>query len=227
MFFSVFVLGLVCSYYSEKMKEGKIDVKLGEHGNFLFHGRDLTTKHDQLIARVEAELFYEERDIFDRFIETGWEFDRAKWRKFDTIKLNNKPQIEFIDYNVAKIGRPGTFDQHTDNYSTVTIICMLSDHREDFKGGLNYFYVNNTFCNWDERDHWDYFEVQPEKGDCIFFRGEVVTHGITDVIAGWRTILQIEMQSLKKPKKARHLWMLDQPDGEVPGEDCYLPGDQD
>ena len=104
---------------------------------------------------------------------------------------------------------------------------MLSDHTYDFRGGLNYFFVNDTFCNWDSRDSSDYFEVQPEKGDCIFFRGEVVTNGITDVTAGRRTILQIEMSSLKRPLKPAHLWMLDELNGEIPGVDCYLPGDDD
>jgi hypothetical protein len=126
------------------------------------------------------------------------------------------PEIEYIEYDVEKLGSDGSFDVHTDNDSGVTMVAMLSDETE-YEGGTLRFAQPGADAGHprpeqeDEQldasdDHMRMrdlfsephsfvqgFPVRLAKGDALFFRGELVTHGITNVTKGKRAILQMEM----------------------------------
>ena len=96
---------------------------------------------------------------------------------------------------------------------------MLTD-KTKYEGGSNYFFVNDTYCEYDPETTGSfstYMEVQLNKGECLFMRGEVVTHGVNDVDSGRRVVLQTEMSEVKiSPGRIFKMgW-----DGEKPGVDC-------
>jgi len=95
---------------------------------------------------------------------------------------------------------------------------MLTPTNE-YTGGSNYFFVNDTYCEYDPSldNTADYVEIKLQKGECLFMRGEVVKHGVNDVHSGRRVVLQAEMNEVKLPKDDifNMGW-----DGEVPGVDC-------
>ena len=51
--------------------------------------------------------------------------DERYYRKFPTPDKLFKPEIEYIDYDVEKLGHAGSFAIHVDNKSVITIVCML------------------------------------------------------------------------------------------------------
>eukprot|EP00520_Triparma_pacifica_P018806 CAMPEP_0118668172 /NCGR_PEP_ID=MMETSP0785-20121206/20200_1 /TAXON_ID=91992 /ORGANISM="Bolidomonas pacifica, Strain CCMP 1866" /LENGTH=323 /DNA_ID=CAMNT_0006562719 /DNA_START=85 /DNA_END=1057 /DNA_ORIENTATION=- len=185
---------------------------------FFYNRNNKDTTYDQFISRVELQLYNERRRYFDRIIEASWMMDHRRWRKFGTSTKACKPQMEYIDYDVDRLGRKGTFSQHVDNFSTVTVICMLTKTSE-YTGGSNYFFVNDTMCEYDPRFSTDqYLEIKLNKGECLFMRGEVVTHGVNDVNSGRRVVLQTEMSEVKMPPNIMD-WDMNW-NGELPGKDC-------
>ena len=139
--------------------------------------------------------------------------DETYWRKFLTENKRARPQIEYIDYDVDRLGSEGTFEEHVGNYAAVTAIVLLSDPDADFLGGLNYFWINGSRpCGGDFDATARRLSVPLHKGDAVFFRGEVVVHGIVPVVKGRRVVLQTDMTALRPF----------QGNGEVPGEDCFM-----
>lgn len=170
----VLIVGIVTSYYIEKVGEGKVPVKLGSNGypkslsdthfsraralvsrsirhgygfrsshnifvvphfftdeeindiieicdrkaeasahlsKSFFYNRNKYTSYAQYIARVEVEIYETRRDLFDRIVETSWVMDELKWNKFGKKAKSAKPQIEYIDYDVKRLGKAGSFSQ--------------------------------------------------------------------------------------------------------------------
>ena len=176
-------------------------------------GRDKSTGYAQYVHRLEQELHDQREDLFNRIIGTAWVLDSKYWRKFPFKQKISRPQIEYIDYDVDRMGKTGSFDAHVDNYAAVTSIILLTRPKIDFKGGVNYFRVNGTH-NWCEGEYLDptakKMKVPLQSGDAIFFRGEALVHGIGAVTRGRRVVLQTEMSVNR--------WSND--DGEIPGKDC-------
>eukprot|EP00966_Prymnesium_polylepis_P266006 6144700-Prymnesium_polylepis.2 len=158
-------------------------------------GRDKSTGYSQYVHRVEQELHDGRRDLFDRIVGASWALDERYWNKFPLPNKGCRPQMEYIDYDIDRLGKKGTFETHVDNYAAVTSIILLTRPGEDFRGGLNYFFVNGTkrLCDgaWDASERL--MEVPLQRGDAVFFRGEVVPHGIGEVRRGRRVVLQTEM----------------------------------
>jgi len=73
--------------------------------------------------------------------------DDTYWGKFQKKSKRCRPKFEYIDYDVERLGKKGSFSKHFDNYSTVTVICMLTDESE-YVGGSNYFYVKGKLRGW-------------------------------------------------------------------------------
>ena len=79
-----------------------------------------------------------------------------------------------------------------------------------------------TYCEYDPDltgSFSAYMEVQLNKGECLFMRGEVVTHDVNDVCSGRRVVLQTEMSEVKISRDgiSEMGW-----NGEVPGVDCKV-----
>ena len=86
--------------------------------------------------------------------------------------------MEFISYEV-KPGKPlPGIEPHVDNASVITMVAMMAD-RKGYTGGVSCF----------ERGR----RLRLERGDVVFFRGELCEHWIEPVETGFRAILQIEM----------------------------------
>lgn len=133
--------------------------------------------------RVEAAMRSSCPALHDRLLEVMAWVDATTWEQLPSAKAVY-PEIEYIVYD-ARFGEPGTIEPHVDNYSVVTMVCLLS-HQSDFVGGVN------CFASTGERGA-PVREVALRHGDAVFFRGEKLTHWITPVTGGIRTILQIEL----------------------------------
>ncbi|GMH47151.1 hypothetical protein TrVE_jg3052 [Triparma verrucosa] len=173
--------------------------------------RILTRERQKIFITLIAEsgLYSNLPKIFNRVTHTQWLMDDLYWLKFPTNNKQTRVQIEIIDYDTDRIGKEATFNEHIDNYSVVTMIAMLSDP-EDFEGGRNSFRINGTVPCYGTDADAPTMTLKLEKGDAVFFRGEVVPHGITPVTSGRRVILQSEM----------HVPRDDDENGEIPGVDC-------
>lgn len=92
------------------------------------------------------------------------------------------PEVEYIAYTF-KHGLPlPTIEPHVDNSSVITMVAMMVD-RDSYTGGQSCFETS--------RKLW------LNKGDAVFFRGELCEHWIEPVESGFRSILQIEMCRMK------------------------------
>jgi len=154
--------------------------------------RDEKTKYHHEVFRIENQLRKKMPECFWHLLETAWAIDGHHWyawkRRGHADTGLCYPEIEFIDYDIKRLGRPGMFDTHVDNRSVVTAVVLLSK-RDAFCGGINFFDLKTVNGSESfERKH-----VVLEAGDAIFFRGEEVMHGLQPVLSGRRSILQVEM----------------------------------
>ncbi|KAF4687029.1 hypothetical protein FOZ60_004354 [Perkinsus olseni] len=94
------------------------------------------------------------------------------------------PEMEYIVYDTSK--GDGMIEKHVDNYSLVTLVCLLSTPGLDFTGGVNCFK-----CSREEG-----YKVPLQRGDMVLFRGEKLQHWITPVTSGRRCILQNELSRI-------------------------------
>merc|ERR1719198_987131 len=117
-------------------------------------------------------------------MKTAWGIDGELWENIES-GTTLFPEIEYIVYDVVKLGEPGTIHPHRDNQSMVTMVVLLSPPR-DFQGGINWFEGG------DGPDAVDRC-VPLRLGDAVFFYGDQCSHWITPVIAGRRAILQMEL----------------------------------
>lgn len=140
----------------------------------------LNFKHDAF--RVEIPLRMLSPHVYEFLMAACRWADRELWGK---IKDHKKcwPEIEYIVYDTEKHPK-AHIEPHVDNYSLVTMVCLLSD-RSEFTGGVNCF--AKAALDGGSR------HLALTQGDAVFFRGERLSHWITPVTSGKRVILQIEL----------------------------------
>ncbi|CAE7213176.1 Uso1 [Symbiodinium pilosum] len=142
---------------------------------------DLIYRHE--VWRMEHELKEALPKVYTRLMDHCRALDNELWCE---IEADDRfyPEIEYIQYDVGKLGEPGTIEPHTDNESQVTVIVLLSQPTE-FAGGVNHF--EPGWKGGDSR------RVKLAAGDAAFFYGDRCEHWITPVTSGRRTILQMEL----------------------------------
>ena len=124
---------------------------------------------------------------------TAWSVDQEIWKNLGPFDYT-LPQIEYIEYDVEKLGCEGKIGKHNDNGSMVSVVVLLSDPSE-FQGGANYFRPRRR--------------VLLARGDAVFFYGDRCEHWIAPVTKGRRAILQMELQNPQRkqcqdePRKAK------------------------
>eukprot|EP00931_Biecheleriopsis_adriatica_P046196 TRINITY_DN26514_c0_g1_i2.p1 TRINITY_DN26514_c0_g1~~TRINITY_DN26514_c0_g1_i2.p1 ORF type:complete len:259 (-),score=58.14 TRINITY_DN26514_c0_g1_i2:121-864(-) len=151
---------------------------------------DLVYKHN--VWRIEHQLKEFAAQLYERLMQTAQALDAQLWhgiRKDETYF----PEIEYIEYDVRKLGEPGTIEKHRDNESQVTAVVLLTPSSE-FQGGVNCFEGGE-----DSDDDSDARLVKLEVGDAVFFYGDRCYHWITPVVAGRRIILQMEISRALPP----------------------------
>ena len=110
--------------------------------------------------------------------------DQQIWKNLGPLDYT-LPQIEYIEYDVEKLGCEGKIAKHNDNGSMVSLVALLSDPSE-FQGGANFF-----------KGVPQKRRVVLQTGDAVFFYGHQCEHWISPVTSGRRAILQIELQNPK------------------------------
>lgn len=150
--------------------------------------------------RLEASLHEKRRDIWERVLGLAWLMDALYWHAWPSTDYAVRPEVEFIEHDVARFGKNSSYEQHVDNNAVVTAIIMLRQRGVDFDGGENYYSGRGPECEIgaagtdgstaDKLDDTSVVELQ--RGDAIFFRGERVPHGVANVTAGRRAVLQFE-----------------------------------
>eukprot|EP00933_Yihiella_yeosuensis_P072179 TRINITY_DN80508_c0_g1_i1.p1 TRINITY_DN80508_c0_g1~~TRINITY_DN80508_c0_g1_i1.p1 ORF type:complete len:261 (+),score=31.19 TRINITY_DN80508_c0_g1_i1:78-860(+) len=144
--------------------------------------RDENLGYAHEVWRFEEVLQQRRKDLFDRLISTAWALDKSLWQNILDFTF---PEIEYIEYDVKKLGRPGFIGYHRDNFSLVTVIVLLSDPSE-FQGGVNCF---------EGVSRSQHREVALKIGDAVAFYGHRCHHWITPVTSGRRVILQMELRT--------------------------------
>jgi len=146
---------------------------------------NLVYKHQ--VWRIELQLKELHRPIYDRLMAMCRALDADLWKG---IEQGDElfPEIEYIVYDVGKLGGPGTIEPHRDNGSQVTMVVLLSPP-SDFSGGVNFFEGGEDDSGKALGDR----SVRLQMGDAVFFYGDQCSHWITPVSAGRRTILQMEL----------------------------------
>jgi len=142
----------------------------------------LAFKHT--VWRFEMQLRAMHPGLYVRLMDLMRHADEARWRRLRKKSAKVYPEIEYIEYDVQRMGEPCYIEPHVDNKSAVTLVAMLSDP-QDYVGGRSRFRraEGRQGCR----------EVQLHKGDIVLFRGEKLLHWITPVTSGVRIILQIEL----------------------------------
>jgi len=110
--------------------------------------------------------------------------DAEGWQRLRKKKSTVYPEVEYIDYDVAREGGECYIEPHVDNKSGVTLVAMLSE-RSEYGGGAS--------CFRRAKGNEGHRQVTLQLGDVVMFRGERLLHWITNVTSGRRTILQIEL----------------------------------
>lgn len=135
--------------------------------------------------RIEVPMRIVKEKLYHKVISGGRWADDKLWGKLMGMK-KFYPEIEYIVYDVKEFTRPH-IEPHVDNYSVVTMVCMLSDTTE-FVGGVN--------CFKGDKGTTEERRFKLEQGDAVFFRGERLSHWITPVESGRRMILQCEFSRI-------------------------------
>ncbi|CAE7544395.1 ZFP36L1 [Symbiodinium natans] len=158
--------------------------------------KEIDDRDDELIYRhevwrMEHELQEAMPKVYTRLMEYCRALDNELWGE---IEVGDRfyPEIEYIQYDVGKLGEAGTIEPHTDNESQVTVVVLLSQLTE-FQGGLNCF-----------EPGWKGGESRSARlgtGDAAFFYGDKCEHWITPVTSGHRTILQMDARQHARPYK--------------------------
>lgn len=148
--------------------------------------RDDNLMYKHHVWRVEKVLKERCRDLYDKVTTAAWGIDAKLWENIDS-GMTLYPEIEYIEYDVAKLGEAGTINVHRDNMSQVSMVALLSWPNE-FSGGINWFEGG------EEEDAKDR-GVPLQRGDAVFFFGDQCSHWITPVTSGRRAILQMELSA--------------------------------
>eukprot|EP00658_Telonema_sp_P-2_P062924 TRINITY_DN51593_c0_g1_i1.p1 TRINITY_DN51593_c0_g1~~TRINITY_DN51593_c0_g1_i1.p1 ORF type:complete len:253 (+),score=58.51 TRINITY_DN51593_c0_g1_i1:219-977(+) len=134
------------------------------------------------------------RELYERLLRMMVWADNNLWGKLEK-RRKVYPEIEFISYD-ATAGGPKYIEPHIDNDSVVTLVAMLTP-REQFCGGVNYF--KGTQSGEPDRG------CELGCGDVVMFRGEALTHWISPVTSGLRTILPVSYTHLRAHETPEHL----------------------
>jgi len=147
--------------------------------------------------RVENQMKKQSQDLYTRIMRTAWGLDGALW---EAIPLGStlEPELEYIVYDVAELGRPGTIEPHADNESMVTMIVMLAE-RADYEGGVS--------CFQGASEGGEHRSVELFSGDAVFFHGNECFHWITPVTGGRRVVLQMELSTGRRRGSCCGRWL--------------------
>jgi hypothetical protein len=148
--------------------------------------RHETLEYNHKAYRLEGALRFWQPKLLRRLINSAWAVDGEIWKTIgDGYEL--QPEVEFIEYDAGsgKDSKGGFIDPHTDNDSLITVVVMLSDPNNGFRGGANFFEDGTKFGR----------RVDLKKGDAVVFRGMACEHWVTTVTAGRRHVLQIELST--------------------------------
>jgi len=145
--------------------------------------REETLVYKHHVWRFEHQLKGAAKGLYDRLMRTAWALDGDLWESIEDGETLY-PEIEYIVYDVKKLGEPGTIQPHRDNQSAVTVVVLLAQP-EAFEGGVNFFEPGAD----GEEDR----SARLTLGDAVFFYGDKCSHWITPVVSGRRTILQMEL----------------------------------
>lgn len=148
------------------------------------HDRKASLTYKHHVVRFEMQLRALEPHLYSRLMALMRLADTQGWRKLRKKKNKVYPEIEYISYDVEREGGECFIEPHVDNKAGITLIAMLSSS-SDYAGGNNCF--RRASGNTGHR------QTRIGKGDVVMFRGEKLLHWITNVTAGRRVILQIEL----------------------------------
>ncbi|KAF4753950.1 hypothetical protein FOZ63_002276, partial [Perkinsus olseni] len=133
--------------------------------------------------RVEVQMRLQQPSLYRKISAASKYASDKLWGILDEYE-HSYPEMEYIVYDTSK--GDGMIEKHVDNYSLVTLVCLLSTPGLDFTGGVNCFK-----CSREEG-----YKVPLQKGDMVLFRGEKLQHWITPVTSGRRCILQNELSRI-------------------------------
>lgn len=148
------------------------------------HDRKASLAYKHRVVRFEMQLRALYPDLYSRLMALMRLADVQGWKKLRKKKNRVYPEVEYIEYDVAREGGECYIEPHVDNKAGITLIAMLSQS-SDYMGGNNCF--RRVSGNLGHR------QTRLEAGDVCMFRGEKLLHWITNVSAGRRVILQIEL----------------------------------
>lgn len=146
-------------------------------------------EYHHVAHRIEETVKNTYGDLYQKLMTLIVSTDAEVWKQFQSYPTVY-PRIEHIYYDGTPPGAKYAVTPHIDDYSVVTLVCLLSDSTE-FVGGLNGF--RGVTPGGDDR-----FE-RLEAGDVVLFRGEKLSHWVTPVTAGIRQTLAIEMSNKNCP----------------------------
>lgn len=136
------------------------------------------------VVRFEMQLRSLEPVLYNKLMSLMRLADAEGWRRLRKKKARIYPEIEYIEYDVKHEGGECYIEPHVDNKSGVTLVAMLSPP-SDYEGGIS--------CFRRASGTEGHRQMRLGLGDAVMFRGEKLLHWITNVTAGRRVILQIEL----------------------------------
>ncbi|CAJ1361070.1 unnamed protein product [Effrenium voratum] len=166
--------------FLDKSEIAKVETAVQDAQVWGIDDRDDDLGYAHEVWRMEEVMQQNFGETFKKLIDTAWSVERRMWGNILEFVF---PEIEYIEYDVARLGRPGSISRHADNDSMITTVVLLSDPSE-FEGGINCFDGDKAAR-----------QVPLQRGDAVFFFGDACHHWITPVTRGRRAILQMELRN--------------------------------
>ena len=88
--------------------------------------RNYGMAHMHYVHRCELAFSSLLTKLYDRVLDTAHALDAEYWGAIRHESHCCRPEVELIDYDVERLGRAGTFGDHRDSESIVTVVVMLS-----------------------------------------------------------------------------------------------------
>lgn len=148
------------------------------------HDRKAYLAFKHRVVRFEMQLRAMAPALYAKLLALMRLADAEGWRRLRKKKPKVYPEIEYIEYDVHKEGGECYIEPHVDNKSGVTLVAMLSPSTD---------YIGGNSCFRRSKGSEGHRQTRLEQGDVVMFRGEKLLHWITNVTAGRRVILQIEL----------------------------------
>eukprot|EP00930_Biecheleria_cincta_P014815 TRINITY_DN12589_c0_g2_i8.p1 TRINITY_DN12589_c0_g2~~TRINITY_DN12589_c0_g2_i8.p1 ORF type:complete len:349 (-),score=67.40 TRINITY_DN12589_c0_g2_i8:350-1396(-) len=148
------------------------------------HDRKAYLAFKHRVVRFEMQLRALEPVLYNKLMSLMRMADAEGWKRLRKKKARVYPEIEYIEYDVKNEGGECFIEPHVDNKSGVTLVAMLSPP-SDYEGGIS--------CFRRASGAEGHRQMKLGLGDAVMFRGEKLLHWITNVTAGRRVILQIEL----------------------------------